>query len=293
MSRAAVLAGVGSALPGRDDRPGAAHPAVVAGARALAGCRAGRTGTVVVASTVPGGAPAPGAAEVARELGLAGAAPSGRPAAEGGLLLALADAARLVESGASDRALVVGTGDVPCPADDGSPASRTGAGAFVLRAGDPEEPGALGPFELVGDGDAPPDAAGSVPPGAAPPHPAPRFSLESTRAFWRTVQRMGQAAQAVLDRTGWTAGDVDVLLVLQEHRTMTRRLADELGIPAERRPGAAAGPAGPTAFPLALDHLGATRTLHPGHRVLLAACHVGAGATSGATVLTWPRLDSG
>ena len=302
MTRAAVLAGVGSAPPQRREvRSDAFQPAVAAGARTLTGELADRVDTVLVTGTTPERAQAPRAADVAAGLGLTDTAAYNWPAAEDAFLLALAGAACLIETGSSDCALVVGTGDFTGRADAPSSARDIGAGALLLRAGDPDEPGALGRFELAGGTERVPAAVSATvqgrprPSGAAVRHGVPRFGPESSRAFWRTVQRMGQAAQKVLDRAGWTADDVDTLMVFQEHHMMTRRLADELGIPAARgiSAAAAAGRARSTSFPLALDHARATGALSPGHHVLLAACHGDPAETWGATALIWPRLEGG
>ncbi|WP_371661006.1 beta-ketoacyl-ACP synthase III [Streptomyces sp. NBC_00280] len=192
MSRAAVLCGLGGALPatavsneelaGQLDTsdqwirtrtgiglrhvvaPGEATSdlAVAAGEHALASAR--RTGgdaaadvdLVVLATSTPD-RPCPATApDVAHRLGL-GTVPAFDVAAVcTGFVYALATASSMITAGVAERALVIGADTFSTILD---PADRTtraifgdGAGAVVLRAGEADEPGALLGFDLGSDG---------------------------------------------------------------------------------------------------------------------------------------------
>ncbi|MEU5255512.1 beta-ketoacyl-ACP synthase III [Streptomyces longwoodensis] len=192
MSRAAVLCGLGGALPERivsneelaaqldtSDRwirtrtgigqrhvvaPGQSTSdlAVAAGAQALASAR-GTAGQpddgvdlVVLATSTPD-RPCPATApDVAHRLGLGGVASFDVSAVCTGFVYALATAASMITAGVAGRALVIGADTFSTILD---PADRTtraifgdGAGAVVLRAGEAGEPGALLGFDLGSDG---------------------------------------------------------------------------------------------------------------------------------------------
>ncbi|MEU5666912.1 beta-ketoacyl-ACP synthase III [Streptomyces longwoodensis] len=192
MSRAAVLCGLGGALPERivsneelaaqldtSDRwirtrtgigqrhvvaPGQSTSdlAVAAGAQALASGR-GTAGQpddgvdlVVLATSTPD-RPCPATApDVAHRLGLGGVASFDVSAVCTGFVYALATAASMITAGVAGRALVIGADTFSTILD---PADRTtraifgdGAGAVVLRAGEAGEPGALLGFDLGSDG---------------------------------------------------------------------------------------------------------------------------------------------
>ncbi|GAA1349629.1 beta-ketoacyl-ACP synthase III [Streptomyces beijiangensis] len=192
MSRAAVLCGLGGALPATavtneelaaqldtSDQwirtrtgiglryvvaPGEATSdlAVAAGERALESAR--RTGgdkaadvdLVVLATSTPD-RPCPGTAPgVAHRLGL-GTVPAFDVAAVcTGFVYALATAASMITAGVAQRALVIGADTFSTILDPTDRTTRAifgdGAGAVVLRAGESGEPGALLGFDLGSDG---------------------------------------------------------------------------------------------------------------------------------------------
>lgn len=331
MTPAAVLVGIGGCLPpravsneeiaavsgGSDEwirsrtgirrryfaAPGTATSdlAVGAGEQALAHAGNPHVDTVVVATSTPdrlcpGTAPA-----VATRLGLAGAAAFDIAAVCTGFVYGLATAAGLIASGASTRALVIGADTFSSILD---PADRTtsaifgdGAGAVVLRAGDPHEPGAIGPFDLGSDG-AGRDlitvrAGGSQQrlsglPAESADH---YFAMAGKEVFRHAVQRMAKSSTTALDRAGWRACDVDWLVAHQANARILVRLADELDIPVERAVSniAEVGNTAAASIPLALHHAHTTGLLRPGDRILLTA--FGGGLTWGSSVLTWP-IDS-
>lgn len=325
MTRTAVLAGIGSWLPPQlvtneqlEDRLDTTDAwirsrtgvhrryiapdgmetsdlAVGAGARALKSSGDAHVDTVIVATTTPD-RPCPGTAPtVAARLGLGHAAAYDVSAVCTGFLYALASAAGLIASGVSRRALVIGAETFSRIVD---PDDRTtsvifgdGAGAVVLRGGDPDEPGALGPCVLGSDGEGR-DLITVAPPGpraAAGAEPS-YFTMQGKRVFWLAVQRMGECAQDVLGQAGWDTADVDHLVSHQANQRITLRLADEIGIPQERSVSniADVGNTAGASIPLALDQAHAKGTFRTGDRLLLTA--FGGGLTWGATALTWPDI---
>jgi 3-oxoacyl-[acyl-carrier-protein] synthase-3 len=328
MSRAAVLAGIGGCLPprvvsneeiaavsgGSDEwirsrtgirqryfaGPGTATSdlAVGAGEQALKSSGDPSVDTVVVATSTPD-RPCPGTAPtVATRLALSGVAAFDVSAVCTGFIYALATAAGLIASGSSNRALVIGADTFSSILD---PKDRTtsaifgdGAGAVVLRAGEPGEPGAIGPFDLGSDGEGRDlitvRAGGSEQRLAGLPAEAADhyFAMAGKEVFRHAVQRMAKSSTTALDRAGWRRSDVDRLVAHQANARILTRLADELDIPHERAVSniAEVGNTAAASIPLALHHAHTTGLLRPGDRILLTA--FGGGLTWGSSVLTWP-----
>ncbi|WP_030909811.1 beta-ketoacyl-ACP synthase III [Streptomyces sp. NRRL F-5126] len=191
MSRAAVLCGLGGALPAtavtNDDlaaeldtsdrwirtrtgigvrhvvAPGEATSdlAVRAGQEALASAlRAGgqdaAVDLVVLATSTPD-RPCPATApDVAHRLGLPGVPAFDVAAVCTGFVYALATASSMITAGVAQRALVIGADTFSTILDPDDRTTRVifgdGAGAVVLRAGTADEPGALLGFDLGSDG---------------------------------------------------------------------------------------------------------------------------------------------
>ncbi|KUN29939.1 3-oxoacyl-ACP synthase [Streptomyces antibioticus] len=276
--------------------------AAEAGARALLSAGTADVDAVVLATTTPD-RPCPATApEVARRLGL-----TGRPAFDvsavcTGFLYALTTAAGMIASGAAEQVLVIGAEAFSTLIDPQDRSSGVvfgdGAGAVVLRAGEPGEPGALGRIVLGSDGSLADlitvRAGGSEQPRPHPgADPADRyFSMRGREVFGHAVARMTESARAALAHTGWQPDDVDRLVGHQANLRILHAVAEQLDLPVERlvihldRVGNTAA----ASIPLALAHAHETGDLTPGARVVLAA--FGGGATWGATALTWPALKS-
>jgi 3-oxoacyl-[acyl-carrier-protein] synthase-3 len=271
-----------------------------AGARALKSSGEPLVDAVLVATTTPD-RPCPATAPaVASRLGLAGVAAFDVSAVCTGFIYALASAAGLIAAGVADRVLVIGAdtfSSILDPFDRGTAMIfGDGAGAVVLRAGGPTEPGALGPFDLGSDGEGSDLIA--VPAGGSrqrlsgsPPAERDRyFTMDGREVFRHAVLRMAGSSRAVLERAGWCVGDVDRLVSHQANLRIMNQLADQLRLDRERvvididRVGNTAA----ASIPLALAHGVADGTVRPGHRVLLTA--FGGGLTWGSTVLTWPDV---
>ncbi|MCP9979074.1 hypothetical protein [Actinomadura madurae] len=130
--------------------------AVEAGARALKSAGGGPADAVVLATATPD-RPCPGTApDVATRLGLWSAAAFDVAAVCSGFVYALAAGTGLIGAGIVGRVLVIGADVFSSILDPGDRATSVifgdGAGAVVLRPGEPDEPGALGPFDLGSDG---------------------------------------------------------------------------------------------------------------------------------------------
>ena len=274
--------------------------AVEAASRALKASGDPFVDTVIVATTTPD-RPLPGTAPtVAWRLGLSGAGAFDVGAVCTGFVYALATAAGLIAAGVSRRALVVGADTFSSLLDPQDPGTAVlfgdGAGAVVLRAGEPGEWGALGPFDLGSDGEGvdlitvPAGGSQQRLSGVPPADGDQYFQMAGSVVFRSAVERMAASSRAVLDRAGWQVSDVRWLVSHQANARILRYLADELRMSEDRVVNAIAryGNTAAASVPLALADAAADGALHPGDRVLLTA--FGGGLTWGSTVLTWPEL---
>ncbi|MEU2492137.1 beta-ketoacyl-ACP synthase III [Streptomyces sp. NPDC007883] len=276
--------------------------ATEAGARALASAGLESVDAVVLATTTPD-RPCPATAPlVAHRLGL-----TGRPAFDvsavcTGFLYALSTASGLIAAGSADSVLVIGADAFSTIVDPEERSTAVvfgdGAGAVVLRAGEPAEPGAVGRVELGADGSLTDlitvRAGGSetrstdVPPTRADAH----FSMAGQEVFAHAVTRMAEASRTALADAGWRTEEVDRLVGHQANARILHAVGEQLDVPRDRivihldRAGNTAA----ASIPLALAHAQSAGELLPGARVVLTA--FGGGATWGATALTWPSLKS-
>ncbi|MBV2356709.1 ketoacyl-ACP synthase III [Streptomyces sp. J2-1] len=276
--------------------------AVEAGRRALESAGTGSVDTVIVTTTTPD-RPCPATAPVvAARLGLAGAAAFDVGAVCTGFVYGLATAAGLIASGAARRVLLIGADTYSTIVD---PLDRTnaiifgdGAGALVLRAGGPDEPGAVGHFDLGSDGaheDLITVAAGGSrqrSAGVTPTHAERHFAMRGREVYRHAVTRMAASARTVLDRAGWKTDDVDHFVPHQANLRILHSVADDLGLPRERCVTNldTVGNTGAASIPLALAHAAAGHRLRPGDRLLLTA--FGGGLTWGSCLLTWPGITT-
>lgn len=330
MTRAAVLSGLGGWLPPRvvtnDELPaelgtsddwvrsrtgivrrhfaasGSATSdlAVEAGARALASSGEPRADAVIVATTTPDRVCPATAPEVATRLGLDGAAAFDLNAVCTGFVYGLGCAAGLIATGVADRVLLVGAetySSILDPLDRGTaPIFGDGAGAVVLRAGAPDEPGAIGHIDLGSDGSGADliavDGGGSRQRLAAQPLPeSGRYlTMDGREVFKRAVVRMAASCRTVLDRAGQDVDGIDRLVAHQANIRIVQQLADELGLDRDRvvanidRVGNTAA----ASLPLALSDGVAEGAVRSGQQILLTA--FGGGLTWGSTLVTWPDL---
>ncbi|MER5933613.1 beta-ketoacyl-ACP synthase III [Streptomyces sp. NPDC002054] len=281
--------------------------AVRAGARALSSAGLSGVDALVVATTSPERLCPAVAPEVASRLGLGTIAAFDLTSACSGFLYGLATAAGLIESGTADTVLFVGSEAFTTlvnPADRATaPIFGDGAGAVVLRRGEPDEPGALGPFDLGSDG-ALADLL-AIPAGgsrqrsadgglghASVPTEDWYLRMEGRALYTQAVERMTQSAQTALKRADWAVGDVDWFVGHQANIRIVAAVAEELEVPEEKvavnidRVGNTLS----ASVPLLLNDYAARGDLKAGQRVLLSA--FGAGLSWGSTVLVWPDIPA-
>ncbi|QES51811.1 3-oxoacyl-ACP synthase [Streptomyces venezuelae] len=281
--------------------------AVRAGARALSSAGLSGVDALVVATTSPERLCPAVAPEVASRLGLGTIAAFDLTSACSGFLYGLATAAGLIESGTADTVLFVGSEAFTTlvnPADRATaPIFGDGAGAVVLRRGQPDEPGALGPFDLGSDG-ALADLL-AIPAGGSRQRSASGglghtsvptedwyLRMEGRALYTQAVERMTQSAQTVLKRADWSVADVDWFVGHQANIRIVAAVAEELEVPEERvavnidRVGNTLS----ASVPLLLNDYAARGDLKAGQRVLLSA--FGAGLSWGSTVLVWPEISA-
>jgi 3-oxoacyl-(acyl-carrier-protein) synthase III len=276
--------------------------AVEAGARALKSASDIAVDAVVLATATPDHPLPATAPRVAARLGL-GPVPAFDVAAVcTGFLYGLATAAGFIAAGSADSVLVIGADAFSRILDPGDRSTRSifgdGAGAVVLRAGRPDEPGALGPFQLGSDGSA--DDLIQVPSGgsrdpfraATAAQSDPYFRMAGRAVFRHAVESMAESSEQALRGAGWSVADVDLLVAHQANVRIMHALADWMGVERERcaihldRVGNTSA----ASVPLALADAVASGTLRPGHRVLMTA--FGGGLTWGACTVRWPAVEA-
>jgi 3-oxoacyl-[acyl-carrier-protein] synthase-3 len=272
--------------------------AVEAGARALKSAGAGEVDAVVVATSTPDRVCPSTAPEVASRLGLGNVAAFDVNGVCAGFVYGLVTASGLIATGTADRVLLIGSEVFTRIVDPKDRATAVlfgdGAGAVVLRAGNPDELGAVGPFDLGSDGDLADilsvPAGGSRRPASAETvaERAHYLRMDGKEVYRHAVLRMVASSRRVLERAGLTVDDVDRLVGHQANARILDAVGSRLGVPPERRVLNVAryGNTSAASIPLALTDAGA----QPGERLLLTA--FGAGVSWGSTLLTWPDLRS-
>jgi 3-oxoacyl-[acyl-carrier-protein] synthase-3 len=216
-------------------------------------------------------------------------------AACSGFLYALTTGAQLVASGAHQRVVVVGADLMSSIID---PLDRTTAVLFGDGAGaalvEPAEPGygILDFYHRVdgsGRNDLMMPAGGSLlPPSIATVTARQHFLKQNGRAVFKfAVTTMVESVQVLLKRNGLTPSDIAMVVPHQANQRILDATAERLGVPHERvatvlaRYGNTTG----ATLPLALDGVLSEGKIKRGDLVVLTA--VGAGFTSGATLMRW------
>lgn len=217
-------------------------------------------------------------------------------AACSGFTYALTTAAKMVESGASRHALVIGADVMSSIIDYTDRATCVifgdGAGAAVVETSAEEGIGIID-FENYVDGTG---GAFLYMPAGGSLRPASRETVEQRlhyvkqdgqTVFKFAVRNTEDACRRLLDRNRLTPEDVDLFVSHQANRRIISSAAEKLGLPPEKvvinieRYGNTTG----GTIPLALSDAIAEGRLKKGDLVLLAS--VGAGFTVGAVLLTW------
>lgn len=274
--------------------------AVEAGRRALKSAGRESVDAVVLATTTPDH-PCPATAPlVAAQLGLGTVAAFDVGAVCTGFLYALATGAGLIAAGTAGSVLVIGADMYSSILDPADRSTRSifgdGAGAVVLRAGDAEEPGALGTPVLGSDGTGSDliivRSGGSREPlrTSAEGGGDPYFRMAGKSVFRNAVERMADASLTAARRAGWQVDDIDRLVAHQANLRILHAVADRMRLPRDRCPVHLdqVGNTAAASVPLALAHAVGTGGLTPGHRVVLTA--FGGGLTWGACAVRWPAI---
>jgi 3-oxoacyl-[acyl-carrier-protein] synthase III len=217
-------------------------------------------------------------------------------AACSGFLYALQVGAKLVESGAHTKVLVIGA-DVMSSIVDYTDRSTCilfgdGAGAVLLE---PCAEGEIGLIDFVHEIDGSGGSALNMPAGGSL-HPASHETVDAKEHFihqdggsvYKTaVRKMAELSERVLQRNDLTGADVDCFIPHQANKRIIESTADRLGMPMSRvvlnidRYGNTTA----ATIPLAMDTALTEGTLKKGDLVLLAS--FGGGYTVGATLLRW------
>ncbi|MGI9100236.1 MAG: beta-ketoacyl-ACP synthase 3 [Solirubrobacteraceae bacterium] len=276
--------------------------AIEAGMRALESSPDGHTvNAVVLATSTPDRSCPATAPLVASRLGLLGAAAFDVGAVCTGFVYALTTAAGLISAHAADTVLVIGADAFSTILDPDDRCTRVifgdGAGAVVLRAGDPDEPGALLGFDLGSDGDA--AEMITVPAGGSQERSSDveaedgqhYFQMDGQPVFARAVRRMTESTRVIAEAADWRLEQIDHLVAHQANVRILNACARELGLPTDRvvcnldRVGNTVA----ASIPLALADAADSGELVAGERIVLTA--FGGGLTWGSTALIWPDID--
>ena len=271
--------------------------AVAAGYAAQASARA-RADLVLVATTTPDRRCPATAPEVAHRLGLGPVPAFDLGAVCSGFLYGLTVATALLRSGICARPLVIGAetySRIIDPLDrDTAVIFGDGAGAVLLGAGEPTEPGAIAALDWGADGGGS-DLIAISAGGSRRPDTSPRlcrearyFRMSGREVYGQAVRHMTESSLAVLEQVGWRPGSVRAFIGHQANQRILDSVADRIGIaPGHcygniREVGNTAG----ASIPLALADTASRAVVRPGARTLLTA--FGGGLTWGSVALTWP-----
>ena len=217
-------------------------------------------------------------------------------AACSGFIYALQVGAKLVESGAHKKVLVIGA-DVMSSIVDYTDRTTCilfgdGAGAALLE---PCEDGELGLIDFVHEIDGS-GAESLYMPGGGSLHPATAETVAANEhvvhqaggaVFKVAVRKMAEVSEAVLQRNGLTAAEVDLFIPHQANERIITATAEKIAMPIEKvviNIGEYGNTTAAT-IPLAMHTALEQGRLKKGDMVLLAT--FGGGYTIGATLLRW------
>ena len=252
--------------------------------------------TIIVATVTPDMLFPASACLVQDKLGAKGAWGFDLSAACSGFPYALQVGAKLVESGAHKRVMVIGA-DVMSSIIDYTDRTTCvifgdGAGAVLLE---PCEEGEIGLIDFWHEIDGSGAVSLNMPAGGS--HlPASHETVDNKQHFVHqdgqavykfAVRKMAEAAETVLSRNGITGSDLGCFIPHQANKRIILSTAERLNLPLERviinidRFGNTTAGTIPLAMNTALEE----GRLKKGDLVLLAS--VGAGFTVGATLLRW------
>jgi 3-oxoacyl-[acyl-carrier-protein] synthase-3 len=274
------------------------HMAVEAARRCLAerGLSPAEVEVVIVGTVTPDMLFPATACLVQDRLGAKGAWGFDLSAACSGFVYALQMGAKLIESGAQKKVLVIGADTMSSIIDYTDRATCVlfgdGAGAVLLE---PAADGELGMIdfhhEIDGSG-----ACALFMPGGGSLHPPSHETIDKKmhyvhqdgQAVYKfAVRKMVEATETVLTRNGVTAADLGCFIAHQANRRIITGTADRLGLPEDkviinidRFGNTTCG-----TIPLAMETARQEGHLKKGDLILIAS--VGAGFTVGAALMRW------
>jgi len=250
---------------------------------------------LIVCATLTPDTPIPAAAVwVQRKLGVTCPA-FDLNAACAGFSYGMSAGAAFIESGAAETVIVIGAEVLSRVIDFSDRGTCVlfgdGAGAVVLRPSD--APGLIGSV-LGADGTAAEILI--IPAGGSSAPPTPEtvaagdhlIRMPSGReVFKRAVVEMSSACRQLLEKSGYTPDDVDVLIPHQANARIMIAVAERLGIPMERAivDVEEVGNTSAASIPIALDRAWRAGRVRTGDLVLLTS--FGAGLAWGANLLRW------
>jgi 3-oxoacyl-[acyl-carrier-protein] synthase-3 len=259
------------------------------------GLRPEEVDAIIVATVTPDMLFPATACLIQDQLGLTRAWGFDLSAACSGFLYALTTGAQLVASGAHQRVVVVGADLMSSIID---PLDRTtavlfgdGAGAALLETAEADY-GIIDFYHRV-DGSGRNDlfmpAGGSLlPPSVATVTARQHFLKQNGRAVFKfAVTTMVESVQMILRRNGLTPSDLAMVIPHQANQRILDATAERLGLPHERVASVLAryGNTTGATLPLALADVIKCGKIVRGDLVVFTA--VGAGLTSGATLVRW------
>jgi 3-oxoacyl-[acyl-carrier-protein] synthase III len=230
------------------------------------------------------------------KLGAKGAWGFDLSAACSGFVYALQVGAKLVESGAHSKVLVIGADTMSSIIDY---TDRTtcvlfgdGAGAVLIE---PAGEGEIGMIDFIHEIDGSGGHALNMP-GGGSLHPATVDTVEHRMHYVHqdgqsvykfAVRKMVEASEKVLEHSGVTIDEIACFIPHQANKRIITSSAERLGLPLDRVVINIGRYGNTTAgtIPLAMDTARQENRLHKGDLVLLAS--VGAGFTVGASLLRW------
>jgi 3-oxoacyl-[acyl-carrier-protein] synthase-3 len=218
-------------------------------------------------------------------------------AACSGFVYALATGAQFIASGAHKKVLVIGADTMSSILDYTDRATCVlfgdGAGAVLLERAEAGEDTGLIDYvhQIEGSG----GCSLHMPAGGSL-HPASHETVErrmhyvhqdGQSVFKYAVRKMFDICSSILERNGFTPADVDCFIPHQANRRIIESTTERLGLRPEQYIVDIGKYGNTTAatIPLAMGDARREGKLKPGSLALLAA--VGAGYTSGATLLRW------
>ncbi|MGA7156052.1 MAG: beta-ketoacyl-ACP synthase III [Acidobacteriaceae bacterium] len=233
---------------------------------------------------------------VQNKIGATGAWGFDLSAACSGFLYTLQIGAKLVESGAHKKVMVIGA-DVMSSILDYTDRSTCilfgdGAGAVLIEPTEPDEIGLVDYIhEIDGTG-----ATSLYMPGGGSLHPSTVDTVTSKMHFVHqeggavfkvAVRKMAELSEALLTRNGLTPADVDLFIPHQANKRIIMATAERLGMPEEKIVINIDEYGNTTAatIPLAMHTAIEKGRLKKGMTVLLAS--FGGGYTIGTTLLRW------